>query len=82
MASFTGHIRGAAITTLIAVAVATVAMHYTGHLAAYLTVNEWPKLLILLAIGILSGLFPDIDTHSRSQRILYATMLVVDIILI
>ena len=82
MASFSRHIRWAAIITLIAIAAAAGVMYYTGHLAAYLTTDQWPKLLILVVVGLLAGIFPDIDIASRSQRYIYILLLAIDLILI
>ena len=33
----------------------------------------------LVAIGMLAGLFPDVDTDSRGQRLYYALLLIVDL---
>lgn len=82
MASFGGHLRGGVASTGVAFVLIGAGMYYTGHLTPYLTVDEWPKLPILLAIGLLSSFFPDIDIHSKSQRVLYWVMLIADLVLI
>lgn len=82
MASFSGHLWGGMIATGASIALVGAGMYYTGHLTPYLVLDEWIRLPLLVAVGLLSAFFPDIDTGSKSQRILYGVMLIGDITLI
>ena len=79
MAFFRRHLWGGLLATLIAIAGVGIVLWQTGRLAPFLTVEEAPKLGILIAVGLLSACFPDIDIGSVSQRIFYRILLVLDI---
>jgi hypothetical protein len=79
MAFFTRHLWGGFLATLIAIALVGAGLWQTGQLGPYLTVAESPKLVLLIVIGLLSACFPDVDTGSRSQRLFYRLILLVDL---
>ncbi len=79
MAFFRRHLWGGFLATLIAIAGVGIALWQTGRLGPFLTIEEAPKLGILIVVGLLSSCFPDIDIGSVSQRIFYRLLLVLDI---
>ncbi|HCQ03768.1 MAG TPA: hypothetical protein DIT99_25140, partial [Candidatus Latescibacteria bacterium] len=50
-----------------------------GALGPYLTLEESPKLVILICVGLLSACFPDVDTESKSQQLFYRLLIIVDL---
>lgn len=82
MAFYRRHLWGGVLATGLAMGVVGAWLAQTGQLVGFLDADEWPKLPILLAVGILSACFPDIDTNSKSQRLFYRLMLLLDIWLI
>ena len=51
---------------------------WTGTLEPYRTIDVWPKVLLLLSIGMLSACFPDTDIESKSQRLCYRLLILLD----
>ncbi len=51
---------------------------WTGTLEPYRTIDVWPKVLLLLSIGMLSACFPDTDIESKSQRLFYRLLILLD----
>jgi len=79
MALFRGHLWGGLVATVIAIIMVIAGLWWVGDLAPYLTLEESPKLGILLCIGLLSACFPDVDTESRSQRLFYRLLILLDL---
>ena len=79
MADFRGHLWGGFAATLLASAVCVAGLWWTESLASYRTFDVWPKVLLLIAIGMLSACFPDVDTESKSQRLFYRLLILLDI---
>lgn len=79
MAFFRRHLWGGFLATLVAIAGVGIVLWQTGRLEPFLTIEEAPKLGILIAVGLLSACFPDVDIGSISQRIFYRILLVVDL---
>ena len=79
MADFRGHLWGGAAATLLAGALCVAGLWWTESLASYRTLDVWPKVLLLIAIGMLSACFPDVDTESKSQRLFYRLLILLDL---
>ncbi|MBM3264165.1 MAG: biotin transporter BioY [candidate division Zixibacteria bacterium] len=82
MAFFRRHLWGGFIATALAIAGIGVVLWQNDSLHAYLTLREAPNLGILIAVGLLSACFPDIDIGSTSQRLFYRLMLLLDLYLL
>jgi len=84
MAGYRGHIVGAVICTGVYVAGATFLAsqdHDLVHQAQHI-LSGWQTVVGLMIIGILFGLWPDIDTNSVGQNIFFGIAFLADIILI
>ena len=79
MADFRGHLWGGFAATMLAGMACFAGLWWTGTLVTYWTLDVWPKVLLLLAIGMLSACFPDVDTESKSQRLFYRLLILLDI---
>ena len=79
MADFRGHVWGGFFATLISMALCAAGLWWTELLDPYRTLDVWPRLLLLLSIGLLSACFPDVDTESKSQRLFYRLLILLDI---
>ncbi|MBI4553389.1 MAG: metal-dependent hydrolase [Candidatus Latescibacteria bacterium] len=82
MAFYRRHLWGGMLATGLAMGAVGVWLAQTGQLDRFINADEWPKVPMLLGIGILSACFPDIDTNSKSQRLFYRLMLLLDVWLI
>lgn len=78
MADFRGHLWGGFTATLLAGVLCVAGLWWTGSLESYRTLDVWPKVLLLIAIGMLSACFPDVDTESKSQRLFYRLLILLD----
>ena len=79
MADFRGHVWGGLVATLLSLALCVAGLWWTELLCPYLTLEVWPRVLLLLSIGLLSACFPDVDTESKSQRLFYRLLILLDI---
>lgn len=84
MAGYRGHIVGAVICTgvYVAGAVWIASGHHAVAQQAQHILSGWQTIAGLLVIGILFGLWPDIDTNSVGQNIFFGLAFLADIILI
>jgi membrane-bound metal-dependent hydrolase YbcI (DUF457 family) len=81
MAGYKGHIVGALVCDGIYVAALRTASPTLLHQTAGL-VQNWQTAAALLVIGVLFGLWPDVDTNSMGQNIFFGLAFAADIILI
>ena len=79
MADFRGHVWGGIVATATAMTLCVAGLWWTELLDPFLTLDVWPKVLLLLSIGLLSACFPDVDTESKSQRLFYRLLILLDI---
>lgn len=81
MANYKGHIAGAVIVTTVYIAALSYApgglLERTGGI-----LSEWQFVAGLYVVGMLMGLWPDIDTNSKGQDIFFGAAFVFDVILI
>lgn len=81
MANYKGHIAGGVLFSAIyAVALTHVPIERFAEAAGIL--QDWQALAAVFVIGILFGLFPDIDTNSKAQDIFFGIVFPLDILLI
>lgn len=81
MANWRGHIIGGVVfTTVYAVAMLFVPVEQFAESARLLT--DWQAMAAVFVIGILFGLFPDVDTNSKAQDIFFGFAFIIDILLI
>lgn len=81
MANYKGHIVGGLVFTgAYAAALTLVPVEQFAEHARLL--NDWQAMTAVFVIGILFGLFPDVDTNSKAQDIFYWTIFPLDILLI
>lgn len=81
MANYKGHIAGGVIFTAVyAAAISFVPVEYFAEHARLL--SDWQAMTAVFVIGILFGLFPDVDTNSKAQDIFFGIVFPLDILLI
>lgn len=81
MANWRGHIIGGVVfTTVYAVAMLFVPVEQFAESARLL--QDWQAMAAVFVIGILFGLFPDVDTNSKAQDIFFGFAFIIDILLI
>jgi hypothetical protein len=81
MAGYKGHTVGAAafvVAYVLIIAIAPFSLFYS----SVGLLSDWQTLAGLMVIGMLFGLWPDIDTNSRGQDIFFITAFIADIALI
>jgi len=81
MANYKGHIAGGLVFTAVyAVALSFVPVEHFAESARLL--QDWQAMAAVFVIGILFGLFPDVDTNSKAQDIFFGIIFPLDILLI
>ena len=65
MALFLRHLWGGFVATIIAIILVGAGRWWMGALGPYLTLEESPKLVILICVGLLSACCPDVETESK-----------------
>ena len=81
MANWRGHIVGGAVFTAVyAGAMLFVPVEYFAESARLL--SDWQAMAAVFVIGILFGLFPDVDTNSKAQDIFFWFAFIIDVLLI
>ena len=81
MAGYKGHIVGALVCTGVAVtAVSTFAPQLFGETAGILSRTQ--TVVALMVVGVMFGLWPDVDTNSMGQNFFFGIAFLADIILI
>ena len=81
MPGYKGHIIGAAVCTTAYVGVLT-AVPPTILDNTHDIVSDTQLLIGLFVVAVLFGLFPDIDTNSKGQKLFYTLAIVADVLLI
>lgn len=81
MANYKGHIAGAVVCSG-AYAAALMFAPVVAFAEAANILHGWQALAALFVLGILFGLFPDIDTNSKGQDIFYGGAFLLDVALI
>ena len=79
MALFRRHLWGGFVATIITIILVGAGLWWMGALGPYLTLEESPKLVILICVGLLSACFPDVDTEGKSQQLFYRLLIMVDL---
>jgi membrane-bound metal-dependent hydrolase YbcI (DUF457 family) len=81
MANYKGHIAGGALGAAVyAAAVSFLPIERLAESAGLL--GDWQVLAAVLVIGVLFGLFPDVDTNSKAQDMFFGIVFPLDILLI
>lgn len=81
MANYKGHIAGGLVFTAVYAGVMTmVPVEQFAEAAGVL--SDWQAMAAVFVIGMLFGLFPDVDTNSKAQDIFYWTLFPIDILLL
>ncbi len=81
MANWRGHIIGGVVFTFVyAIAMLFVPVEQFAESARLL--SDWQAMAAVFVIGILFGLFPDVDTNSKAQDIFFGFAFIIDILLI
>jgi membrane-bound metal-dependent hydrolase YbcI (DUF457 family) len=81
MANYRGHIVGGVVFTAVyAAAMLFVPVEQFAESARLL--QDWQAMAAVFVIGILFGLFPDVDTNSKAQDIFFGIVFPLDILLI
>jgi hypothetical protein len=82
MAGYKGHLTGATLFGLGYVAVLGYAFSIDAAYRQFSTLEQVGYPLILLVLALLFGLWPDVDTNSKGQRVFYSIFFVTDLFLI
>lgn len=81
MANWRGHIIGGFVFTFVyAIAMLFVPVEQFAESARLL--QDWQAMAAVFVIGILFGLFPDVDTNSKAQDIFFGFAFIIDVLLI
>lgn len=81
MANYKGHMVGGMLGAAVyAAAVSFLPIERLAESAGLL--RDWQVLAAVLVIGVLFGLFPDVDTNSKAQDIFFSIVFPLDILLI
>lgn len=81
MANWKGHIVGGVVFTAVyAGAMLFVPVEHFAESARLL--SDWQAMAAVFVIGILFGLFPDVDTNSKAQDIFFWFAFIIDVLLI
>lgn len=81
MANYKGHIAGGLVFTAVyAVVLLFVPVEQFAEHAQLL--SDWQAMAAVFVVGMLFGLFPDVDTNSKAQDIFFWTVFPLDILLI
>lgn len=82
MADYRGHINGAALGAIAYTGIVTYGVSVSG-VADSLSAPDWlGYALVTSGIGMLFGLWPDVDINSHAQKIFYRLFLGIDLVLI
>ena len=82
MAGYKGHLAGATLFVLGYIALLAYAFSVDAAYEQFSVLEQIGYPLGLVALALLFGLWPDVDTNSKGQRIFYAIFLVTDLFLI
>jgi membrane-bound metal-dependent hydrolase YbcI (DUF457 family) len=81
MANYKGHIVGGLVaSSAFAVALYLTPIHQVAETADLL--YGWQSIVAVLVIGVLFGLFPDVDTNSKAQDLFFWIVFPLDILLL
>ncbi|MBN8589688.1 MAG: metal-dependent hydrolase [Rhodothermia bacterium] len=82
MADYRGHIHGAAIGSVAYTGLVAYGVSISGAAEAFSAPDWLGYTLVTLGIGLLFGLWPDVDINSNAQKIFYRLFFGIDLILI
>lgn len=82
MAGYKGHLAGASLFGLGYLTALTYAVSVDAAYRQFSVLEQVGYPLILLALALLFGLWPDVDTNSKGQRVFYSIFFVTDLFLI
>lgn len=79
---FRGHVRVGIITAFFAMIPVVAWILYRESWSVVALGLHWWEILICFALCVLGAMMPDIDIKSKSQRVIYAILIPIDVILI
>lgn len=82
MAGYRGHLAGATLFVLGYIALLAYAFSVDAAYEQFSVLEQIGYPLGLVALALLFGLWPDVDTNSKGQRVFYSIFLVTDLFLI
>ncbi|MFB6248167.1 MAG: metal-dependent hydrolase [Salinibacter sp.] len=82
MAGYKGHLAGATLFALGYIALLGYAFSVDAAYEQFSALEQVGYPLGLVALALLFGLWPDVDTNSKGQRVFYSVFLVTDLFLI
>lgn len=82
MAGYKGHLAGATLFVLGYIALLAYAFSVDAAYEQFSALEQIGYPLGLVALALLFGLWPDVDTNSKGQRVFYSIFLVTDLFLI
>ncbi|MEF8796788.1 MAG: metal-dependent hydrolase [Salinivenus sp.] len=82
MAGYKGHLAGATLFVLGYIALLAYAFSVDAAYEQFSVLEQIGYPLSLVALALLFGLWPDVDTNSKGQRVFYSIFLVTDLFLI
>jgi len=82
MAGYKGHLAGATLFVLGYIALLAYAFSVDAAYEQFSVLEQIGYPLGLVALALLFGLWPDVDTNSKGQRVFYSIFLVTDLFLI
>jgi membrane-bound metal-dependent hydrolase YbcI (DUF457 family) len=82
MAGYKGHLAGATLFVLGYIALLAYAFSVDAAYEQFSALEQIGYPLSLVALALLFGLWPDVDTNSKGQRVFYSIFLVTDLFLI
>lgn len=82
MAGYKGHLAGATLFVLGYIALLAYAFSVDAAYEQFSALEQIGYPLSLVALALLFGLWPDVDTNSKGQRVFYSIFLITDLFLI
>lgn len=79
---FRGHVRVGVITAFVAMIPVVAWILYRQNGSVIELGQYWWEILVCFVLCILGAMVPDIDIKSKSQRVIYAILIFVDVILV
>ena len=79
---FRGHVKVGTITAFFAMAPVMGWILYRQNWSVMELGQHWWEILICFALCVLGAMVPDIDIKSKSQRVIYLILIVIDLVLI
>jgi hypothetical protein len=79
---FRGHVKVGIVTGFVVLVPVVAWILYRGNWSVVELGQHWWEVLICFGICLLASMAPDIDIKSKSQRVIYALLILVDMLLI